>query len=360
MNIVIVTTPTKDLPESGFGDYESCKNVLYSIRKMGYKCCLQSCETLNDLNKITAREPDLVVLAVKYILLNNGDKIWLSEYFSDNHIAYTGSSRHTLEYDSDKVLAKRHLQKKGILTANFFTAKVGQYRHKDTLPIKYPLFLKPNRAANGTGINDQSYCSSYDDFNRKLYSLQRVCDGPVLVEEYLSGKEYTVSILSDKSGKLLVSGVEIIPPISDEGHRILSGRVKEENTECLLGITDPGIKDEINKIAFDAYVELGVNGFARVDIRVDCTGKYYFMEINLVPGMTLGSSYFPEALKIGLKQSYDQTVAHIIEYSLHRKSEKRVASSSMPLSEVRNGHEARKQIGRLSIKMKSRNDDEIR
>lgn len=319
MNIEIITTPTKDLLESGFGNYKSCQNVLNSIQRMGHNCRLRSCRTLLDLKKVSWRNPDLVVLAVKYIKLDCGEKVWLSEFFSQCSIAHTGSSRHALEYDSNKALAKHYLKRKGIPTAEFFLAAVGQYRQQDKLPIEYPLFLKPNLAANGNGVSDLSFVSCYKDFNQKIYSLQKSYGEPILVERYLSGREYTVAILDTAKGPPIVSGVEIFPPISDKGHRILTGKIKRDNSEALVEITDNKVKDIVSKIAMDAYVELGAEGFARIDIKADSSGKLYFIEANLVPGMTRESSYFPEAFRIGLKQSYDETIAHMIEHSLNNK-----------------------------------------
>jgi D-alanine-D-alanine ligase len=319
MNIEIITTPTETLYETGFGNYSSCQNVLNSIHSMGHRCRINSCKEFDDLERVSRRKPDLVVLAVKYIPIENGKKIWLTDYFSKQNIAYSGSSRNTLEFDSDKILAKLHLQKKGISTAEFFTASAGEFKQSDELPIKYPLFLKPRGAANGNGIDDQSHVSSFDEFNSKVLSLQNSYNQPALAEEYLSGREYTVAIISTKSGELLVSAVEIIPPKSNLGYRILSEEIKKGNTETLKKITDNETKRDVNRMAFEAFVGLGAEGFARIDIKSNTEGKCYFMEVNLIPGMTLGSSYFPEACRIELGLSYDETIAHLVEYCLTKE-----------------------------------------
>lgn len=319
MNIEIITTPTETLYETGFGNYNACQDFLNSIQNMGHQCRISLCRTLDDLEKVSKRKPDLVVLAVKYIFIGDNKNIWLADYFSKRAITYSGSSRNTLRFDSDKILAKIHLQKKGVSTAGFFTAFAGEFRRKDDLPIKYPLFLKPSGAANGNGIDEQSYVSSFDEFNRKIDSLKNLYNQPTLVEEYLSGREYTVAIMSTKSGELLVSAVEIIPPKSKLGCRILSEKIKKGNTEILQKITDKDIKREINKMAFEVFIGLGVTGFARIDIKSDAKGQCRFMEVNLVPGMALGSSYFPEACRIELGLSYDQAVSHFIEYCLAKE-----------------------------------------
>lgn len=319
MDIEIITTQNKTPYETGFGGFDSCRNVLNSIKKMGHNGRVSACESIADLKGVLRREPDLVLLAVKCIPIENDKKIWLSEYFANHGIAYSGSARGTLEFDSDKILAKLHLREKGVSTAAFFTTTAGEFRWTQELPLKYPIFLKPNSAANGNGIDDQSYVNSFEDFEKKVFSLEKIYGQPVLAEEFLTGKEFTASVTVTKSGELLVSAVEIEPPKSNLGHRILSAEVKASNTEVLKKITDRKIYFEVRRIAFEAFVGLGVEGFGRIDIKSNADGKCFFMEANLVPGMTAGSSYFPEAFRIDLGLSYNQIISYIVEHCVSRK-----------------------------------------
>lgn len=319
MNIEIITTPTETLHETGFGSYSSCQNVLNSIKKMGHNSRLISCESLADLERVLKRKPDLVLLAVKYIPMKNGDNIWLSEYFENHDIAYSGSSKDTLQFDSDKVLAKLRLREKNISTAAFFTSSVGQFQRDEDLPLNYPLFLKPSGAANGNGIDEESLVRSFEEFESKTFSLQESYGHPILAEEFLTGKEYTVAMITTQSGELLDAAIEIVPPKSNRDHRILSGNIKTQNTETLKKITDKKVRHEVRKMAYEVFIGLGIEGFARIDIKSNADGKYFFMEVNLVPGMTAGSSYLPEACRIDRGLSYDQTVAHMVDYCLSKE-----------------------------------------
>jgi len=325
MHIEIITTPNRTLKETGFGSFLSCRTVLNSIKKSGHSCRLNSCESLVDLQKVIARAPDLVVLAVKYIVIDRGEKIWLSEFFDENFITYSGSSKKTLKFDSDKILAKLYLREKGVPTADFFTASVGEFKRDEDLSLRYPLFLKPAGAANGNGIDEDSYVSSFEEYEKKILSIQKQYGQPILVEEYLSGGEFTVAVMNKSNGELVVSAVEVVPPKSSRGHRILSEDVKSENAEKLKKITDNDVKKKVCKMACDVFIKLGVEGFARVDIKSNRNGECFFMEVNLVPGMPLGTSYFPEACRIDNNLSYDQTVSTIVDSCLDRKVEKKKA-----------------------------------
>ena len=214
MKIEIITTSNESLKETGFGTLKACNNVLDSIRRLGYSVTLNVCVTAGDLDEVAKRKPDLVVLAVKYISVENGNDIWLSDYFAKNGINFSGSSREALKFDSDKVLAKSHLRKMGIKTADYFTAIPGQYKCESELPIRFPLFLKPLDAANGNGIDDLSFVSSFEDYESKILSLYDLFNLPVLVEEYLDGREFTAAVIDMQGGDLLVSAVEVVPPRS--------------------------------------------------------------------------------------------------------------------------------------------------
>jgi len=324
MHIEIITTPNEALKESGFGTLKACNSVLDAIQRMGYSVRLNVCETKECLDNVVKRNPELVILAVKYIPVNNEENIWLSDYFARHRINFTGSSRDVLEFDSNKVLAKTHLTNKGINTANYFIARPGQYKNESELPITFPLFLKPLDAANGNGIDDLSFVTNFTDYESKVASLYDTFNQPILVEEYMDGREFTVALIKTRNKKLLVSAVEVIPPISTHGLRILGAQTKKDDSEKLIEIVDNEVKNRVTTLAIDAFNALGVRDFGRIDIKTNNHGEYFFMEANLVPGMTYGSSYFPEACGIAHELAYDKVIELMLEDGLAR------ASSSLP------------------------------
>ncbi len=318
MQIDIITTPNEALKESGFGSLRACNSVLGAIRQMGHSVQLNVCTTKHELDCIARSEPDLVVLAVKYIPVKNKDDIWLSDYFSRNGINYTGSSREVLKFDSNKVLAKNHIANKGIQTASYFIAIPGQYKKESELPIAFPLFLKPLDAANGNGIDDFSFVTNYEDYESKVESLYSLYAQPVLAEEYLDGREFTVAVTKTGNNNLIVSVVEAIPPESANGLRILGSQAKKDDSEKLINISDSTIKHRVTTLAVSAFNALGVRDYGRIDIKTNKSGECFFMEANLVPGMTYGSSYFPEACQIANGFSYNKVIELLLAGGLAR------------------------------------------
>lgn len=318
MNIEIVTTSNEKLKETGFGSLMSCNNVLDSIKKMKHNIKLNVCSDEKDLEKIVKRKPDLVILAVKYLSFQNEKDIWLSEYFNKHSINYTASPKAILDFDSNKVLAKVHLKNKGIKTANYFTTIPNEYSCETQLPVKFPLFLKPLDAANGNGIDDLSFVTNFVEFQNKVLSLHNTYKLPILAEEYLDGKEFTVAVIRTLDETLIISPIEIVPLASSNGLRILGAKAKAEDTEELKEIINLPMKKKLIELATNVFNELNIRDYGRIDIKTNKQGECFFMEVNLVPGMTKGSSYFPKAYEIEKNLSYDNVVELMIAKGLNR------------------------------------------
>jgi len=318
MKIEIITTPNEALKETGFGTLKACESILNSIKSIGHIVDITICKTMNDLEKVKQRKPDLVLLAVKYLEIEDGENIYLSKYFEENRINFSGSFRESIKFDSDKVLAKSHLRSKGVNTANYFTAIPGEYKRVHDLPIRFPLFLKPIDAANGNGIDDLSFVNSFDEFETKVASLYERFAMPILAEEYLDGQEFTTAIIKTIDGELLVAALEVIPIESKHGLRTLGEKAKQDDMEKLRKIEDPKLKERIIKLAIDVFIDLDIRDFGRIDIKTNKNGICFFMEANLVPGMTYGSSYFPKAFEIEHSLDYDGVIKLIVDEGISR------------------------------------------
>lgn len=318
MNIEIITTPNEDLKESGFGTIKACNDILETTILLGHNTTLNICKTKKDLYEVVLRKPDLVILAVKYLSFENEDDVWLSDYFSKNNINYTGSSREVLKFDSDKVRAKLHLKNIGIRTANFFTAIPDQYKSAKDLPLSFPLFLKPRDAANGNGIDDLSLVTTFTEFKSKVLSLYKSFAVPILVEKYLDGREFTVAVIKTTHGEIIASPIEIVPMFSTNGLRILGEQAKIDNLEELKKIEDKAMITTLKKLAIDVFKNLGIRDFARIDMKTDSSGYCFFMEANLVPGMKMGSSYFPKAHEIESNLNYEEVIELMLSEGLNR------------------------------------------
>lgn len=316
MYIEIITTPIESLKETGFGSDQACENFHKALLSEYPNVKLTACKNEHDLQAVVERKPSFVVLADKHIFINNGQKIWLSEFFEQADIHCTGSNKKALQYDLDKITAKKIVSSKGISTADFFTASPGEYKNSQKLPLPFPLFLKPIHSTNGNGVDTSSLVNDFKHFEKKVKTLYEQYHGPALVETYLDGREFTVTVF-EKEKNLTIFALEITPPI-ENGIRILSKKIKNDNIEVLSKVTNKALLAEISHIAKNSFRALGARDFGRIDIKMDNHGLCHFIEANLTPGMKKGSSYFPKACEITAELTYENVARLVIQGVLER------------------------------------------
>jgi D-alanine-D-alanine ligase len=319
--IDIVTTDTAGMRESGFGSIETCQEIAHILSGEHSSVRFNLVTSKRDLQEIANRRPDLVVLCVKYIFDDLcGEVVWLTDFFDRNNVLHSGSDFKTLDFDSNKSIAKTFLRNKGVATADSFLARPEQYGRDCPLPLEFPLFVKPLDGANGNGIDDNSIVRDLPSFEAQVRSVVHKFGRAALVERVLTGREFTVAIFSEESNQSLQAmPVEIIAKPNQGGDRILGAKTKAENRETLHAVHGV-LRSQISEFALRAFLALGARDFGRIDVRLDAQGIPHFLEANLVPGMTRDSSYFPEACRIDASLSYQDVILKIFDLTWRRKS----------------------------------------
>ncbi|SDR01577.1 hypothetical protein [Pseudovibrio sp. Tun.PSC04-5.I4] len=328
-HIAVVATNTQQMKETGFGTIETCKFFYDILNKKYQKVTFHDVSSKTDLYEVVLSKPDLVVLCSKYLMdVDSNTRTWFVDYFSEHEIAFTGSDRQGLEFDSNKSKAKTTVQNHGIATANFFLAQPDQFQSEDKLPLPLPLFIKPMDAANGNGIDENSLARDFESYQKKVQELFTIYGANVLVEEVLSGREFTVAIFDDPQNNYRsIMPVEIITPMNTKGDRVLGSASKQKNDELLRAVTEPTLS-AVSELAGSVFSALGAISFGRIDIKLDALGKPNFLEANLMPGMTPDSSYFPRACSLQsvanpsdtkpAGMSHSEVALKIVELGLNR------------------------------------------
>ena len=267
-----------------------------------------------DLKKLATRKPDLVFSGVKYFCFNNRN-IWLNDYLEMHDIPYIASSRVALDNESDKNRAKKIMQKAKIKTADFFITTPGEHKTALSIPIKFPLFIKPVTGGDSRGIDANSIVYDFLGFKAKVLDIKLKNNSPSLVETYLSGKEYSVGIFENNTdGNLRAMPIEIITKKNLNGHCILDFDVKKNDEETVVAVTDIKIFNKLSKLAKDSFKALGGKSLGRIDIKMNHLGIPHFMEANLMPGLRKG--YFYRSCVLNLDMSYEDMIFNIANTGL--------------------------------------------
>ena len=189
------------------------------------------------------------------------------------NIPCTGSDPLAIGITLDKALAKLVVKANGIATAPW---TVAGHRSPVAAGLQFPLFVKPAAEGSSMGVTAKSLCRTREELETAIVRISAY--GPVLIEEFLPGAEYTVGILEGE----VIAAMEVLPRVSSADF-IYSIEVKREY-ESLVEYRLVDDKDVI-ELALAVWRALELRDVARVDIRRDRAGAPNFVEVNPLPGV---------------------------------------------------------------------------
>jgi len=251
----------------------------------------------------------------------------ICEFFG---IPYSGSDPFTLTLCLDKARTKETLTFHGIPTPKFAVVeKIGDLKAgSGKLPL--PLFVKPLHEGSSKGITDSNLCWDRAHLLRQTEFLLENYKQPVLVEEYLPGKEFTCAVLAngDEATVLPIVALnfETLPkgalPIYSFDAKFVWDRPENplDIFQCPARITRE-LQASIERVTLDAFRVLGCRDWARIDVRLDAAGVPNVLEVNPLPGILpdpADNSCLPKAARAaGI--SYDELIQNCLKYAAARQ-----------------------------------------
>ncbi len=227
-------------------------------------------------------------------------------------IPYVGSGPLAHSLALDKVVAKMIFRQNGLPTPDF---AVLESRSFEMPSLDFPMIIKPKNEAVSFGLrivhNEQELREGADVIFDRY-------DQPVLVEQYIAGREINVGLLGNNPPETLPS-VELI--FGGDGPKIYTYEDKVHRSDrtvtpqCPANIS-PELSDKVRDTAVKAFASLGCYDCARVDMRVDDDDNVYILEINSLASLGTGGSYVAAAKHIGL--DYAALINRLVEVASSR------------------------------------------
>jgi D-alanine-D-alanine ligase len=225
-------------------------------------------------------------------------------------IPYTGSGPLTLALALDKARTKEVLSYHGVPVSRFITSARPIEAIRAVLPgSDFPFIVKPISEGSSKGIRNSSFVTSLDAMNREIERIVTEYHQPAIIEEFLPGREFTVSVLGTGKNARVLPLVEInFGELPEETNRIYSYEAKwiydvaERPLSiftCPADVSDK-LKDEIENVALRAYEVLDCRDWSRIDVRLDSRGRANIIEVNPLPGILPNpeeNSCYPKAAR---------------------------------------------------------------
>lgn len=215
------------------------------------------------------------------------NKTYLEPYiisvFEHLGFRYTGSDRRTLANCLNKARAKDILQAHGIPTAAYQICSPWAIERT----LDFPLFVKPVSEDASIGITLNSVVQDDRALRRQVRYIWEMYHQPALVEEFIEGREFNVTLLGDESPRVMPLSEINFRRIQNPFARIVSFRAKwvpsspeflSTPPTCPARVSD-STKARIEDVARRAYLAMGLHDYGRVDIRVR-NGMPYVLEVN--------------------------------------------------------------------------------
>ena len=227
-------------------------------------------------------------------------------------IAYTFSDPLVMALTLHKGLTKTVVAAAGVPTAPFAVLETMEDLSRIRLP--YPLFAKPVAEGTGKGVTPASKARDEAALRSVCQHLLQTYHQPVLVESYLSGREFTVGITGTGDAARCIGTLEIIllETAEAEVYSYVNKEFCEERVEYRLvkANEDPQVR-AAEEVALNAWRILGCRDGGRIDLRCDAAGVPNFMEVNPLAGLHPEHSDLPIlATKVGI--SFVDLIGRII------------------------------------------------
>lgn len=243
-------------------------------------------------------------------------------------LRYTGSSPAGLLLAGDKVLTKKILRFHDIRSAEFATMYRGAL---DTVgDLKFPLIVKPPQEDASLGISRKSIVRDVRELFEQLGELHAEYQAPVLVEQFIEGREFYVGVLGNVTA-------EALPPIELDFSKMPAGKPHIASWEAKWGDDgagsgeefagtesiipenlDAGLVERMQTAAVESFHALRLRDYARIDLRVTAEGEVYVIEVNPNCYLEAKSEFARAAAHSGL--AYDALIARIVDLAAARYS----------------------------------------
>jgi len=193
--------------------------------------------------------------------------------------------------------------------------------------------VKPVHEGSSKGITERNYCETLEHLEAQVAFLLDAYRQPVLVEEYLPGREFTCAVLGNGADARVLPIVGMNFAALPEGALPVYGYEAKwvwdrpdnplEMFECPARVSD-ALRAAIEDVTLRAYHALGCRDWSRVDVRLDAAGEPRVVEINPLPGILpdpADNSCLPKAARAaGL--SYDELIQACVLAAAERQGVK--------------------------------------
>jgi D-alanine-D-alanine ligase len=228
-----------------------------------------------------------------------------------------GSDALTLSTSLDKAWTLDLVQAAGVPVAGHVSAESAEALAGLPLPGVFPLFVKPRWEGTAKGITAASRVEDAAALARAVDRVVTTYGQPALIEPFLPGAEYTVTLIGNAPPRALPVLQRALEAESGIGVHALERQAPEEgHIHVLPGSLTPELESVLADAALRAFGALRCRDFARADFRLDAAGEPCFLELNPLPTFAPDGSFAILAELMG--REFEDLLAEVLTLALAR------------------------------------------
>jgi D-alanine-D-alanine ligase len=299
--------------------------VIDALAKLGHEPTLHVLDgSLKSLHALPKFDCDIVFNLSESFGGNDTADYNIAAYLELFAKPFTGSGSHGLMLAQDKSVAKKIFAFHGIATPIFARSFRGRLAFSDEL--HFPVIVKPMREDGSIGIEFNAVVSSIKELMERIDWLHEQFDSPILIEEYVEGREMYVGVLGNENPEALPVIELDLSNLPEGTPRIASAEVKwGKGTKAYRdtkSIVATDLSEEttalLQSTAVAAYQALELRDYGRVDMRLKPDGTVVVIEVNPNPWLASRAELAQAARKAG--RTYNQLIEEILGMAMHRYS----------------------------------------
>jgi D-alanine-D-alanine ligase len=299
------------------------EEIAEALGKLGHRAALHALDgSIRSLHALARLDCDLVFNLAESFAGNDLADHCVAAYLELIGKRFTGSGSHGLLYAQDKGVAKKILEFHGIQTPVFARSFRGRLDFSHDL--QFPVIVKPAREDGSIGIEFNAVVSSIRELMERIDWLHANFNSPVLIEEYVEGREMYVGVLGNDTPVALPVVELDLSKLPAGRPRIAGAEVKWAKGTGAYRDTKPVFPDDLpdeaiallQTTALAVYQALELRDYARIDMRLRPDGRVAVIEANPNPWLASKAEFAMAGRKSG--RTYVQLVAEIVDLALGR------------------------------------------
>jgi D-alanine-D-alanine ligase len=247
----------------------------------------------------------------------------VASYLELLRVPYTGCNPRGMILARGKALAKKLVAFHRIRTPAFVVVPRGRTVRRPPR-LTYPLIVKSLNEHASVGIAQASVVDSDERLAERVAFMHQRVHTDALVEQYVAGRELYVGVLGNERLTVLPVWELCFGQLTETHAPIATARVKHDiEYQAKWGITQgpaqdlpPAVTSAIGRIAKRIYRTLELDGYSRLDFRLDAKGELFFLEANPNPEIAAQEEFATAAAHAGI--AYPELLQRIIRLGLQR------------------------------------------